>query len=123
FTQSTAQTTINTNLAGTTQTGSAGNGITFAVENTNTGAQVLTDVGYYVQTVHSNTVFELWMSNTSLSGPQPTAYPAAGWTLIATTTMGTITGTGSIQPVFTGLTHIIPGNTTQRFSLVNTNTA
>src|SRR5690606_13289959 len=118
-----AQTTINTNLAGTTQTGSAGNGITFGIENTNAGAQLLTDVAYYVQTVHSNTVFELWMSNTSLSGPQPTAYPAAGWTLIATTTMGTITGTGSIQPVFTGLTHIIPGNTTQRFSLVNTNTA
>src|SRR5690606_25527347 len=115
--QSISQTTINTNLAGTTSTGSGGNGITFGIENTNTGAQVLTDVGYYLTSSHSNTVYELWVSSTSLSGPQPTAYPSVGWTLVATATTGTITGTGSIQPIFTGLTYIIPGNTTLRFAL------
>src|SRR5690606_21706087 len=121
FTQSMAQTTINTNLAGTTSTGSGGNGITFGIENTNVGAQLLTDVGYYLTSSHSNTVYELWVSSTSLSGPQPTTYPAAGWTLVATVTTGTITGTGSIQPLFTGLTYIIPGNTTLRFALVKPN--
>src|SRR5690554_5247342 len=120
FTQSTAQTTINTNLAGTTSTGSGGNGITFGIENTTAGAQLLTDVGYYLTSTHSNTVYELWVSSTSLSGPQPVAYPAAGWTLVATVTTGTISTTG-IQPVFTGLTYIIPGNTTLRFALVKPN--
>src|SRR5690606_4949563 len=111
-----AQTTINTNLAGNTSTGSGGNGVTFGVENTTTGAQVLTEVGYYLTSSHSNTVYELWISTTSLSGPQPTTYPSAGWTLLATVTTGTITTT-AIQPLFTGLTHIIPANTTHRFSL------
>src|SRR5690606_25497208 len=121
FTQSMAQTTINTNLAGTTSTGSGGNAITFAVENTTGGAQLLTDVGYYLQSgTHSNHVFELWVSSTSLSGQPPLTYPAAGWTMVATVTTGTITTTG-IQPLFTGLTHIIPGNTTQRFAMVNAN--
>src|SRR5690554_778917 len=114
-----AQTTISTNLAGTTSTGSGGNAITFAIENTTGGAQLLTDVGYYLQSgTHSNHVFELWVSSTSLSGQPPLTYPAAGWTMVATVTTGTITTTG-IQPLFTGLTHIIPGNTTQRFAMVN----
>ena len=116
-----AQTTINTNLSATTSTGSGGNGITFAIENTNTAAQILTDVGYYLTASHSNTVYELWMSTTSLSGPQPTAYPSAGWSLIATVTTGAITGTGAIQPLFTGLTHIIPASSVQRFALVKPN--
>src|SRR5690606_31761591 len=91
-----AQTTINTNLSATTSTGSGGNGITFAIENTNAGAQLLTEVGYYLTSSHSNMFFELWESTTSLSGPQSTAYPSAGWTLVATVTTCTITGTGII---------------------------
>src|SRR5690606_36759534 len=95
-----AQTTINTNLAATTSTGSGGNGITFGIENTNTGAQVLTDVGYYLSSSHSNSVYDLRVSSTSLSGPLPTACPSVGWTFVATATAGTITGRGSIQPIF-----------------------
>src|SRR5690554_4187814 len=114
-----AQTTINTNLTASTSTGSGGNGITFGIENTTGTPQMLTEVGYYVTSTQSNTVFELWESSTSLSGPQPAGYPSAGWTLVATVTTGTITSS-AIQPIFTGLTHIIPGNSTQRFSLVKT---
>src|SRR5690554_3679018 len=114
-----AQTTITTGLTASTSTGSGGNGITFGIENTSTTPQMLTEVGYYVGSAQSNTVFELWMSSTSLSGPQPAGYPSAGWTLVATVTTGTFT-TSAIQPVFTGLTHIIPGNTTQRFAMVKT---
>src|SRR5690554_5216699 len=113
----TAQTVITTGLTASTSTGSGGNGITFAIENTTTVPQMLTEVGYYVTSSQSNTVFELWVSDTSLSGPQPTGYPAAGWTMVATVTTGAVTSS-AIQPIFTGLTHIIPANTTQRFSLV-----
>src|SRR5690554_5486997 len=119
--QVSAQTTISSNLVGSTSTGSGGNGITFAVENTNPGAQLLTDVGLYlISGTHSNHVFELWVSTTSLSGAQPASYPSAGWTMVATVTTGAITTTG-IQPLFTGLTHIIPGGATQRFAVVNNN--
>src|SRR5690554_1795941 len=117
-----AQTTINTNLTASTSTGSGGNGITFAIENTTGTPQMLTEVGYYITSTQSNTVFELWESSTSLSGPQPAGYPSAGWTLVATVTTGSIT-TSAIQPVFTGLTHIIPGNTTQRFAMVKTSSS
>lgn len=115
-----AQTTINTGYSATTSTGSGGNGITFAIENTNATAQLLTDVGYYLTSSHSNTVYQLWVSTTSLSGPQPTSYPATGWTLVAQVTTGTITTTG-IQNIFTGLSHTIPASTTHRFSLVKPN--
>src|SRR5690554_2540419 len=119
YTQGNAQFTINTNLSGTTSTGSAGNGITFVVENTNATAQMLTDVEYYLTSTQSNNTYELWVSTTSLSGPQPASYPSAGWTLVATTTTGTITST-AIQPLFTNLSYIIPASTTLRFSMVNT---
>ena len=110
-----AQTTISTNLTATTTT-SAG-GVTFVITNTNAYPIKLTNVGYYVSTSDNGQLYTLYYSSTSLSGPQPTTWPAANWSLVGSATVSGVTTTG-IQNIINGLTFNIPANTTYRFSLL-----
>ena len=115
FLQNLAQSqTISTNLVPNTTTSPGG--VTFVVENTNAAPIILTDVGYYVSPSDNGQLYTLYYSSTSLSGPQPTAWPDPNWPLVGSATVAGVTTTG-IQNIISGLSLLIPGNTIYRFSL------
>ena len=98
------------------------NGITFVIQNTNGFPAVLTEVGnYFTSTGSSNC--ELWYSSTSLSGLPGAVSVVNGWTQIASSTVlinnaaPFNAAVGTYNSLFTGLTFVIPANTTYRFFL------
>lgn len=122
-----AQTTLNTTVGSTGYTGtnSAGNGygITFVIENTTGSPILLTDVGDWTSTADNGKTFSLYYSSTSLSGTPATTFPASGWTLVDSNTVsGLSSSTLAVNNVITGMTFLIPGGVTYRFSLVTTGT-
>ena len=92
--------------------------ITFAIQNTNAQARVLTKVDCAARADQPNNTYKLWYSTTSLSGVPVVAEPA--WTLIATGNPITIAADG-ITTVLDNMSFTIPGNTQYRFALTTDN--
>jgi len=98
------------------------NGITFVIQNTNGFPAVLTEVGNYF-TGTGTTNAELWYSATSLSGLPGAVNALNGWTQISNASVVINNGSpfnatvGTYNSLFTGLTFVIPANTTYRFFL------
>lgn len=121
-----AQTTLNTTVSSTGYTGTNNSGtngfITFVIYN-NSGAPIfLTDVGNWTDNSYNNTTSTLWYSSTNLSGTVGTL-GAPDWTKVADNTVSGITATSlSVNNVITGMTFLIPDNTTYRFALHTTGT-
>lgn len=102
---------------GSTSSGSssAGMGITFSIQNTNSSDVILRGIDY--QMASGTQSWELWYSSTSLIGNPGAITAARGWTQVAAPTPITVTTAGR-HPVISGINFIIPGNTTYRFALV-----
>jgi hypothetical protein len=108
-----AQTTINTNLAGSTSI--AGHVITFGVNNTNSAPINIDQILNYHVPANNGQTWTLWYTATQLTGAPTIAAPA--WTQVATGAPVTVT-VAAIVPIITGLSLIIPGNTIYRFAIV-----
>jgi hypothetical protein len=95
-------------------------GITFVIQNTNPYPAILNSLTYW-NSVAATKDFTLWYSSSSISGA-PTFPPtvAAGWNTVATVT-GVAMAASVQSPIFTGLTFVIPANTTYRFFLISAN--
>src|SRR5690606_29191765 len=110
--------TINSPIPSTITFLSGASGVVFALENTNAGAVILTDVSIYRDGAYGNASYTLWYSASSLSGSSTVNTPT--WTQIASNTPAVISTSG-VYPVFTGLTFNIPASTTYRFCVVSSN--
>lgn len=93
--------------------------VTFVVNNTNGFPILLKGVGNYCTTTENNSVWSLYVSSTSLSGPS-TDVTVAPWTLVATSAPTAVTATGIVALNFTSLSYTIPAGTQLRFALRNT---
>jgi hypothetical protein len=118
------QTTLNTTVGSTLYTGTNTNGsnsfITFAVANNSATPIYLTDVGNWTSSVDNGVTYTLWYSASSLSGTPGTIGPTT-WSTVATNTIsGIASSTLAVNPVFSGLTFLIPAGTTYRFALHTT---
>lgn len=108
-----------TTEAGTNYTG--GNGVTgsaavtFSIRNNNADPMILTGLDVYWQTANNNTNVVLWYTDITLGGPTE-GISTPNWQTI--TTAGPIAvPSNDYYPTFTGLSFIIPGNTTYRFAI------
>ncbi len=113
-----AQTTITTNY---TTYGSGSGGTTnatmlFVIQNTNPGAIILTDVGYWISANQTWSGTMLWYKASPLQGAPGAITVANGWTQIGGT-QTTTTTTEGYYPVRTNLNFTIPANTSYRFAL------
>lgn len=113
-----AQTTINTNLTGSTST--AGPTITFAIKNNNSYGILITDVLNYHNTGNNGVTYTLWYSTTQLTGTPTITTP--NWTQHITGSPVTLTS-AAITPVITNVNLVVPPNTTFRMALVHSNTS
>ena len=107
------QTTIATGLAGTTTT--AGPVITFAIQNNNASAIIVTDVAHWHNTGNNGATYTLWYSTTQITG-QPTI-AAPNWTQFYTGAPVTTAASGTTT-VISGMSLFIPGNTLYRIAIV-----
>lgn len=94
---------------------SSPSGMSFTLQNTNSGSMYLRGVDY--QVLSGTYTWELWYHPTNHSGNPGVISVANGWTQIASPQSITATA-ASVQPVLTNLSFIIPANTTYRFVLV-----
>lgn len=102
-----------------TQAGTPG-AITFVLQNNNPQAVIVKKIDYYASTVHTDNVYRLWYSSTSLSGPATIASPT--WTLVAEGQPITVAANG-VTTVLDNLDNLnisIPANTQYRFALETT---
>jgi Fibronectin type III domain. len=113
-----AQTTINTNLTGSTST--AGPTVTFAIKNNNTYGILITDVLNYHNTVNNGVTYTLWYSSTQLTGTPTITTP--NWTQHITGSAVSLTAS-AITPVITNVNLVVPPNTTYRMAIVHSNTS
>lgn len=93
--------------------------ITFAIENTNIDAVVITAIENLMP-ANTTREHELWYHPTSITGPTGAIEAANGWIQIGgpqTTTSNAVQG---ISLVLDNLSFSIPGNTTYRFALLKT---
>jgi subtilisin-like proprotein convertase family protein len=99
----------------------AGSGITFVVQNTNSTSRVLTQIDQTWDPAFTSSpvAVKLWMSTTSLSG-LGTGVTAPVWTLMATNSNLVISALGTI-PTFTGLSIVIPAGAQYRFAIESSN--
>jgi len=97
-------------LLGTTAT------ITFVVENTNSYDMVLTDLEFYRDAATSGWTYNLWYSSTDLSGAPGNINAANNWTQAATTVASNVS-TLAVHPLFSGMSVLLPANTTYRFAV------
>lgn len=89
--------------------------IAFVVENTNAGGILITGITHYCQTSENNSVWELYYSSASISGPS--SVPSADWNLIATSLPTPVTADGVVPIPFQSLSFLVPGGTTYRFAI------
>ncbi|MCC5916312.1 MAG: T9SS type A sorting domain-containing protein [Cryomorphaceae bacterium] len=105
-------------ISGTNYTGANGvsndAAVTFVVENTTNDPFLLTDLEAFWQTVNNNTLVELWVTTTSLSGPAAISAPV--WTSIATGGPIAVPSNG-YYPTLSNINYTIAPNTTYRFAL------
>jgi hypothetical protein len=113
-----AQTTINTNLTGSTST--AGPTVTFAINNTNSYGILITDVLNYHNTGNNGVTYSLWYTSTALTGTPTITSPT--WTQHITGSPITLS-VAAITPVITNVNLVVPPNTTYRMALVHSNTS
>ena len=94
--------------------------VTFTVTNSNAIPVTLTKLDCYASTTSTvgSSTGTLWFSATSLSGAPTIATPA--WTQIATGSAVSITANG-YYTFLSGLTFVVPANTTYRFAFVSSN--
>lgn len=124
--QAQAQTTITTTIGSTGYTGTnssgTGSAITFVIDNTSAAPIFLTDVGDWTSSTDNGSVYTLYYSATSLSGAPATAFPAAGWTQVASNTVTIPSAALSVNNVITGMNFLIPAGVQYRFALFTTGT-
>src|SRR5690606_6726904 len=84
--------TINSPIPSTITFLSGASGVVFALENTNAGAVILTDVSIYRDGAYGNASYTLWYSASSLSGSSTVNTPT--WTQIASNTPAVISTSG-----------------------------
>ncbi len=92
--------------------------ISFVLQNTNPYAVNVTGISNWLTTSENNSVWELWYSETALSG-NSTNITIAPWTQVAVSQPTPATGTGIAPINFPGLSFSIPANTMYRFVLRN----
>ncbi len=90
--------------------------ITFVIENSNSGGIFLTGISNWCLAADNNSIWELYYTASALSGPS-TNVTIAPWTLVATSQLTSVVGTGITPINFAGLSFFIPGNTQYRFAL------
>lgn len=112
-----AQTTISSSPSFTNNNGS---GLaTFNFENTNGFPVVITDISTVLRTAGSST-FTLYYNTTPVSAPPGIIPASAAWTTAATNVINSTVGGAAnqtLEPVFTGISLIIPANTTYGFAV------
>ena len=118
------QTTINTTVGSTGFDGGnslSNNYVTFVIDNTSSTNVLLTDIGQWSTTSQNGATYTLYYSSTSLSGAPPTTLAAPDWNVVATNSASGITATG-VNTVISGMSFLIPANTTYRFALHGSST-
>ncbi len=105
---------------GTAYTGSNGLGapanISFVVNNTNSYPIAITGIGNHCTTADNNSIWQLYISATSLNG-SISDVTGSDWTLVGTSTATPVTVAGITLLPFANLNLIIPANTGYRLVL------
>jgi hypothetical protein len=118
FGQFTITTEVGTNFTGGNGvTGSSA--VTFSIRNNNADAMILTGVDAFWQTANNGTNVVLWYTDVTLGGPTG-GISSPNWQTIASAGPIAVPTNGYYE-TFTGLTFMIPGNTTYRFALQSSN--
>lgn len=118
FSQFTITTEADINYTG--NNGVTGNSaVTFSIRNNNADPLILTGVDAYWQTTNNNTNVVLWYSDVSLGGATG-GIATPNWQNIASAGPIAVPTNGYYE-TFTGLTFLIPANTTYRFAIQSSN--
>ena len=115
-----SQTVVSTTTTNATYWSSDPSAIVFGIRNTNPYSILITDISNYMP-ANTTTNFSLWYHPSAVTGAPSDINTSNGWIEVSAGNTVTSGASAGITPVLTGISLIIPSNTTYRLALAALN--